>query len=165
MDVKHKWRNSTTLWKVSRLNTVLGLNKENESLNLRIPSEYRKTRTRNNSVFGHFHAVYFLFILYLCYRFYSTIRSLSRALLLKKSQQSSWWVKFGWVKFNRHEKTLKPDELLMQLYNSVIKKKERFRIINEPKLPRQWSEWNYLNIQAFDEGNYGKFYQYVTAIE
>ena len=88
LDVKHKWRNSTTLWKVSRLNTVLGLNKEIESLNLRIPSEYRKTRTRNNSVFGHFHAVYFLFILYLCYRFYSTIRSLSRALLLKKASRA-----------------------------------------------------------------------------
>ena len=33
---------------------VLGLNTEIYSVNLRIHSEYRKTQTRKNSVFGHF---------------------------------------------------------------------------------------------------------------
>ena len=33
---------------------VFGLNTEVYSVNLRIQSEYRKTWTRNNSVFGHF---------------------------------------------------------------------------------------------------------------
>ena len=33
---------------------VFGLNTEIYSINLRIQSEYRKIRTRNNSVFGHF---------------------------------------------------------------------------------------------------------------
>ena len=32
---------------------VFGLNTEIYEVNLRIQSEYRKTRTRNNSVFGH----------------------------------------------------------------------------------------------------------------
>ena len=33
---------------------VFGLNTEIYEVNLRIQSEYRKIRTRNNSVFGHF---------------------------------------------------------------------------------------------------------------
>ena len=33
---------------------VFGLNMEISEVNLRIQSEYRKIRTRNNSVFGHF---------------------------------------------------------------------------------------------------------------
>ena len=33
---------------------VFGLNKEIYEVNLRIQSKYRKIRTRNNSVFGHF---------------------------------------------------------------------------------------------------------------
>ena len=34
--------------------SVFGLNKEIYSVNFRIQSEYQKTRTRENSVFGHF---------------------------------------------------------------------------------------------------------------
>ena len=34
--------------------SVLGLNVKIYGVNLRIQSEYRKIRTRNNSVFGHF---------------------------------------------------------------------------------------------------------------
>ena len=33
---------------------VVGLNTERYGISLRIQSEYRKIRTRNNSVFGHF---------------------------------------------------------------------------------------------------------------
>ena len=36
---------------------VFGLNTEIYGVNLGIQFEYRKIRTRNNSVFGHFHAV------------------------------------------------------------------------------------------------------------
>ena len=50
-----------TAWKVSKYGVfsglyfpVFGLNTEIYSVNLRIQSEYRKIRTRNNSVFGHF---------------------------------------------------------------------------------------------------------------
>ena len=52
---------SYTAWKVSKygvnsgpLFPVFGLNTEIYLVNLRIQSEYRKIRTRNNSVFGHF---------------------------------------------------------------------------------------------------------------
>ena len=48
-------------WKVSKYGVIFGpyfpvfaLNTEIYSVNLRIQSEYRKIRTRNNSVFGHF---------------------------------------------------------------------------------------------------------------
>ena len=50
-----------TAWKVSKYEvffgpyiSVFGLNTEIYAVNLRIQSEYRKIRTRNNSVFGHF---------------------------------------------------------------------------------------------------------------
>ena len=50
-----------TAWKVSKYGffsgpffPVFGLNAENYGVNLRIQCEYRKTRTRKNSVFGHF---------------------------------------------------------------------------------------------------------------
>ena len=50
-----------TAWKVSKYGVifgpyfpVFGLNTEIYRVNLRIQSEYRKIRTRNNSVFGHF---------------------------------------------------------------------------------------------------------------
>ena len=50
-----------TLWKVSKCRVfsgpcflVFGLNTEIYSVNLRIQSEYRKVRTRGDSVFGHF---------------------------------------------------------------------------------------------------------------
>ena len=50
-----------TAWKVSKYGIisgphflVFGLNTEIYEVNLRIQPEYRKTRTRNNSVFGHF---------------------------------------------------------------------------------------------------------------
>ena len=49
-----------TAWKVSKYGVisgpyfpVFGLNMEIHEVNLRIQSEYRKIRTRNNSVFGH----------------------------------------------------------------------------------------------------------------
>ena len=52
---------STTGWKMSKYWVisgpyfpVFGLNTEIYSVNLRIQSEYRKIRTRNNSAFGHF---------------------------------------------------------------------------------------------------------------
>ena len=52
---------ANTAWKVSKYGVifapyfpVFGLNKERYSLSLRIQSEYRKIRTRNNSVFEHF---------------------------------------------------------------------------------------------------------------
>ena len=52
---------SFPMWKVSKYGVisipyipVLGLNTEIYSINLCIQSEYRKIRTRNNSVFGHF---------------------------------------------------------------------------------------------------------------
>ena len=52
---------SYTAWKVSKYGGIsgpyfpaFGLNMEIYSVNLRIPSEYRKIRTRNNSVFGYF---------------------------------------------------------------------------------------------------------------
>ena len=40
---------------------VFELNTEIYSVNLRIQSEYRKIRTRKNSVFGHFHVMSSLF--------------------------------------------------------------------------------------------------------
>ena len=50
-----------TAWKVSKHRVIsgpyfpaFGLNMEIHSANLRVQSEYRKTRARNNSVFGHF---------------------------------------------------------------------------------------------------------------
>ena len=50
-----------TTWKVSKYGvisgpyfSVFGLNTERYSVSLRIQSGYRKIRTRNNSVFGHF---------------------------------------------------------------------------------------------------------------
>ena len=50
-----------TAWKVSKYGVisgpyfpVFGLNKEIYEVNLRIQSEWRKIRTRNNSVFGNF---------------------------------------------------------------------------------------------------------------
>ena len=50
-----------TTWKVSKYGvipgpyfTAFGLNTEVNGVNIRIQSEYRKIRTRNNSVFGHF---------------------------------------------------------------------------------------------------------------
>ena len=50
-----------TAWKVSKYSVisapyfpVFGLNTEIYQVNVRIQSEYRKIRTRNNSVFGHF---------------------------------------------------------------------------------------------------------------
>ena len=50
-----------TAWKVSKYSVisgpyfpVFGLNTEINGVNLRIQSEYKKTRTRINSVFGHF---------------------------------------------------------------------------------------------------------------
>ena len=53
-----------TAWKVSKYRVfsgpyfpVFGLNTETGSVNLPIQSQYRKIRTRKNSVFGH--AVYF----------------------------------------------------------------------------------------------------------
>ena len=52
-------------WKVSEYGVlsspyfpVFGLNTEIYRENLRIQFEYRKIRTRKNSVFGHFHAVF-----------------------------------------------------------------------------------------------------------
>ena len=52
---------STTAWKMSKYGVISGpyfpvfrLNTEICFVNLRIQSEYRKIRTRNNSVFGHF---------------------------------------------------------------------------------------------------------------
>ena len=57
-----KWlQKSNTAWKVSRYGVfsgpyfpVFGLNMEIYRVNIHIQSEYRKTRTRKNSVFGHF---------------------------------------------------------------------------------------------------------------
>ena len=53
-----------TAWKVSQYEVisdpylpVFRLKKEIFSVTLRIQSEYKKVRTRNNSVFGHYHAV------------------------------------------------------------------------------------------------------------
>ena len=50
-----------TAWKVSKYGVfsgpylpVFALNTEIYRVNLRIQSEYKKIRTRNNSVFGHF---------------------------------------------------------------------------------------------------------------
>ena len=50
-----------TVWKVSKYGVIsgkyfpaLGLNTEIYFVNLRIQSEYRKIRTRNNAVCGHF---------------------------------------------------------------------------------------------------------------
>ena len=52
---------SIPAWQVSKYGAISGLyfpvfrlNMEIYSVNLRIQSEYRKIRTRNNSVFGHF---------------------------------------------------------------------------------------------------------------
>ena len=51
----------STAWKVSKYGVIsgpyfpaFGLNTEIYGVNLRIQSEYRKIRTKNNSVFGHF---------------------------------------------------------------------------------------------------------------
>ena len=53
--------NTPAAWKVSKYGVfsgpyfpVFGLNTEIYSVNLRIQSEYRKIRTKKNSVFGHF---------------------------------------------------------------------------------------------------------------
>ena len=53
--------NISTVWKVSKYGVisgpyfpVFGLNTEIYSVNLRIQSEHRKIRTRNNSLFGQF---------------------------------------------------------------------------------------------------------------
>ena len=58
-DFKHFWH--FTAWKVSKYGVISGpyfpvfeLNMEIYSVNLRIQVEYKKIRTRNNSVFGHF---------------------------------------------------------------------------------------------------------------
>ena len=45
---------NTELFLVRPYFPVFGLNTEIYEVNLRIQSEYRKIRTRNNSVFGHF---------------------------------------------------------------------------------------------------------------
>ena len=57
----HSNRSLTTAWKVSKYGVisgpyfpVFGLNTDIYAVKLRIQSEYRKIRTRNNSVFGHF---------------------------------------------------------------------------------------------------------------
>ena len=54
-------QNECTAWKVPKCGVISGpycpalrLNTEIYSVNLRIQSEYRKIRTRNNSLFGHF---------------------------------------------------------------------------------------------------------------
>ena len=54
-------RNGLTAWKVSQCGVisgpyfpVFGMNTEIYGVNLHIHSEYRKIRTRNNFVFGHF---------------------------------------------------------------------------------------------------------------
>ena len=54
-------RNNVTAWKVSKYGVIsglcfpiFGLTTEIFGVNLRIQSEYKKIRTRNNSVFGHF---------------------------------------------------------------------------------------------------------------
>ena len=59
--VKHCNRICYTVWKVSKYGVIsgprfpaFGLNMEIYSINLCIQSKYRKIRTRNNSVFGHF---------------------------------------------------------------------------------------------------------------
>ena len=45
----------SSVWKVSgSYFPVFGLNREIYGVNLRIQSEYKKIRTRNNFVFGHF---------------------------------------------------------------------------------------------------------------
>ena len=45
----------SSAWKVSgSYFSVFGLNREIYGVNLRIQSEYKKIRTRNNFVFGHF---------------------------------------------------------------------------------------------------------------
>ena len=56
-----------TAWKVSKCGVFSGpyfrifwLNTEIYSVNLRIQSEYRKIRTRNNPVLGHFSFIYLL---------------------------------------------------------------------------------------------------------
>ena len=56
-----------TVWKVSKYGVISGpylpvlrLNKESYGVSLRIQSEYRKIRTKNNSVFGHFSRSVFL---------------------------------------------------------------------------------------------------------
>ena len=62
MDITKEYKNIIgRSWKVSKYGVISGpyypvfrLNTEIYSLNLRIQSEYRKIRTRNNSVFGHF---------------------------------------------------------------------------------------------------------------
>ena len=55
------YASSITAWKVSKYRVisgpyfpVFGLNTEISSVNLRIYFKYKKIRTRNNSVFGHF---------------------------------------------------------------------------------------------------------------
>ena len=68
--VKHCNRICYTVWKVSKYGVisgprfpVFGLNMEIYSINLCIQSKYRKIRTRNNSVFGHFScSVTYIFI-------------------------------------------------------------------------------------------------------
>ena len=57
----HTKQKTNTAWKVSKYGVisgpyfpVFGLNTEIYEVNLRIQSEYRNKRTRNNSVFGHF---------------------------------------------------------------------------------------------------------------
>ena len=68
-----------TAWKVSKYAVisgpyfpVFGFNTEIYEVNLRIQSEYRKIRTRNNSVFGHFscsvqNIVFLPFHIWLCF--------------------------------------------------------------------------------------------------
>ena len=61
ISIKNNHIEINTAWKVFKYGVisgpyfpVFGLNTEIYSINLRIQSEYRKIRTRNNSVFGHF---------------------------------------------------------------------------------------------------------------
>ena len=59
-------------WKVSKYEVIFGvyfhifrLNTETYSVNVRIQSEYRKIRTRNNSILGHFSCSVYVYYLQL----------------------------------------------------------------------------------------------------
>ena len=81
---RENWWTTITMWKVSKYGVfsgpyfpLFGLNTERYGVNLHIQSECGKIRTRKNSVFGHFHAVYMKVKLYkIAWKLLKTLQTL-----------------------------------------------------------------------------------------
>ena len=76
-------------------------------VNLRIQSEYRKIRTRNNSVFGHFSRSDMFKLMHIFNKKFSFSRSqiIGRFIMLITSNFCNSWLHISWISSNGRQQT------------------------------------------------------------